>query len=135
MGVCNNQDPIPANNTQCQAHNYTCNPGHGINYATGYSQNDQRIIKVYVIPYGALKNTAGNDEIPVLDFAAFYVTAFASGNDKEPCPGNDNARLPSSSTAVVGGYFIKFVEPSGAVDPFATCDPVEIRPCRAVLER
>ena len=92
------------------------------------SPNDQRIIKVYVIPYGALKNGSGNDEIPVLDFAAFYVTAFASGNDKEPCPGNDNSKLPGTNQTVVGGYFMKFVEPSGAVDPTASCDPTQICP-------
>ena len=106
-----------------------------INYPNYDPLTDKRIIKVYVIPYGALKNSNGNDEIPVLDFAAYYVTAYASGNDEEPCPGNDNARLPSGPSSVVGGYFINFVGPPGPVDPNASCTPNQIRPCRAVLER
>ena len=33
-----------------------------------------RIVYIFIVPYGSYKNTGSQQTIPVLDFAAFYVT-------------------------------------------------------------
>ncbi len=135
-GNCRNPNidpPGPGASASCQAHQYQCN--NPINYTGPGSMldpNDPRIVKIYIVPFGAYNGIPSGNvaDIPVLDFAAFYITGWEGNGD--PCPNNDNAKL---NGGVVAGYFIKYVGSGGAVDPTATCDPNQIRPCRAVLER
>ena len=128
----------PQNNS-CAGHNYTCT--NAIFYQNANNPfanaNDPRIIKIYVIPYGALKNTTGNDEIPVIDFAAFYVTAWKFQNAVDPCgPGGTSPDTAKLGDNEVGGYFIRYVGPdTGPVDLNVICDANQTRPCRAVLVR
>jgi hypothetical protein len=141
-------DPVGLT-ASCQGHNYQCNEGIDVpGPGDTVDLNDPRIIKIYILPFNAFNNvpTGANTDLPVIDFAAFYVTAWkyndtASGRHQDPCPGNDNDKLPDYSRASekppqLGGYFIKWVDGSGgAVDPTATCDLNDITPCRAVLVR
>jgi hypothetical protein len=135
-GNCKNPNvdpPGPGASASCQAHKYQCNnPIHYTGPGSVLDPSDPRIIKIYIVPFGAYNGIqpGNNGDIPLLDFAAFYVTGWEG--DGDPCPNNDNANL---NGGVVAGYFIKYVEPGGPVDPTATCDPNQIRPCRAVLER
>jgi hypothetical protein len=123
----------------CHGHRYSCNnpinvpqPGDIVDL------DDPRIIKIYILPFNAFNNvpTGNNTDLPVIDFAAFYVTAWKYNTRQDPCPGNDNARLPNLGEGEVGGYFVQWVEPGGgAVDPDATCSLSGVTPCRAVLVR
>jgi Putative Flp pilus-assembly TadE/G-like len=123
--------------------NLTCNqtscmhPNGYANYIdpTKNDPNAQyRIVKLFVMPYGAFKNVnIGQESLPVLDFAAFYVTGWggqgASNND--PCAGDD----PALAGEVVG-HFFEFVGPNDAPpDPNAQCVVGQIRPCEATLVR
>jgi hypothetical protein len=113
----------------------------------GWSPPDKRLIKVYILPYNALRNSTGNDTIPVLDFSYFYVTGWIGngGNNQDPCDGsnsvpatpddgpNDNAR------GVIGGavgYFVrKAAPPDLPVDRTQNCVPGQLRECKPVLVR
>jgi hypothetical protein len=130
----------------CPGHNYVCNspinvPGPGV--STADLLKDPRVIKIYILPFNAFNNvpTGANTDLPAIDFAAFYVTAWKYNSAVDPCPGNDNARLSNFISASdkppqVGGYFIKYVDPDGGtVDENADCVLTDTKICRAVLVR
>ena len=114
----------------------------------GWSPPDRRLVKVYIIPYNALRNSTGNDEIPVLDFSYFYITGWigqGNGQNDDPCTGtnsipatpddgpNDNARAVAGGAV---GYFVrKAPEPIRPVDSTQNCVPTQLRDCYAVLAR
>jgi hypothetical protein len=67
-------------------------------------KDDSRIVEVFIMPYGSV-NEAGqallaSGEVPIQDFAAFYVTGF---------PGDKCRSDPATSDAEVVGHFIKYV--------------------------
>lgn len=93
-----------------------------------YSQDDRRIIPLIITPFGTFSGS-GNDIVPVIDFAAFYVVGWHG----DPCPGA--ASVPKG---YIAGHFIKYIprNPQGVGD--AKCslsDPTQIIPCAAVLTR
>ena len=58
---------------------YVCNnPIHVPGPGDTVDINDPRIIKIYILPFNAFNNvpTGTNTDLPVIDFAAFYVTAW-----------------------------------------------------------
>jgi hypothetical protein len=92
--------------------------------------DDSRIIEVFVIPYGSLdaegRSLLGNGEVPIQDFAAFYVTGFSG----DKC-GSD----PSSGNAEVVGHFIKYIKPVNTNGGGPRCNPNSLGECVAVLTR
>jgi hypothetical protein len=133
---------------------YTCNnPIHVPGPGDTVDMNDPRIIKIYILPFNAFNNVpSGNGtDVPVIDFAAFYVTAWKYQSGVDPCTGanrnggaeadndklDDYNRLPANEKPPqIGGYFIKWVDPGGgAVDSNATCNLNTLTICRAVLVR
>lgn len=126
--------PAPGAKADCQASRYTCN--NPINYSGGPnfpSAEDPRVVQLYVVPYGAYKGVkSGNKQVvPVLQLAAFYITGWKFNRGVDPCANNDNDKL---GEAMLGGYFIKFVGPSGPVTD-QVCDPDDITLCRVALTR
>ncbi len=93
-----------------------------------------RVVKVFVMPFGAFKNVnIGQESLPVLDFAAFYVTGWGGqGNsNNDPCAGDDAA-----ASGEIVGHFVEFTGPDEApVDTNAQCVVGQIRPCEATLVR
>jgi putative Flp pilus-assembly TadE/G-like protein len=100
-----------------------------------------RIVYIFIVPYGSYKNTGSQETIPVLDFAAFYVTGFdPQGNGKQnPCTQGSpppGARLDESvSSGGVVGYFVRTALPDVPGDPTKVCKIGQIRPCTPVLVR
>lgn len=138
-GNCQNPNIAPegpGSQAKCQAHKYTCN--NGIAYYGGGppypSLDDPRVIKIFVVPWGAYKNvSSGNGQVvPVRRLAAFYVTAWRFNNGNDPCPGNENNRLGGE---MVGGYFIKPVQSSGPSNPKVNCNPNDVNFCTVALTR
>jgi hypothetical protein len=144
-GNCQNPDiDDVALKVKCTGHNYQCNNPINLPGPTDdVDLNDPRVIKIYILPFNAFNNLApgANSDLPVVDFAAFYVTGWKYNKAVDPCPGNDNAKLSNypgvaDKPAQVAGHFLQWVEPGGgAVDPNATCDLTQLKPCRAVLVR
>lgn len=95
-----------------------------------YSQpGDPRVIVMMITDFSAY-NGQGKTQVPVVDFAAFYVIGW-TGNScgaAWPFPGKE----PNGGN--IWGYFVKYASldqvPSGQV-----CDPTQITPCVPVLVR
>ena len=86
---------------------------------------DPRIVPLIITPFGSFSGS-GNDIVPVIDFAAFYVVGWNS----DPCPG-----AYSVPKGYIAGHFIKYAAPNphGAGD--TVCNPDALAPCVPVLTR
>jgi Putative Flp pilus-assembly TadE/G-like len=95
-----------------------------INWPT-YSIGDPRIVPLIITPFGSFGGS-GNDIVPVIDFAAFYVTGWNS----DPCPGAHP--VPKG---YIAGHFVKYAEPNprGAGD--TVCSRDALTPCIPVMTR
>jgi len=91
---------------------------------------DKRVVKLMITDFSAFDGS-GKTTVPVMNFAAFYVTGWEGGgcgnNQAYPFPG-------SASKGDIWGHFIKYVEP----DPDSTGDapcppPPAITPCVPIL--
>jgi hypothetical protein len=87
--------------------------------------DDSRVIQVFIVPYAAAEE---GGEVPIQDFAAFYVT----GYDSDPCkePGEEH---PGKNEIV--GHFIKYVNTIGEGNPEEKCSQDPLGECVAVLTR
>jgi hypothetical protein len=90
-----------------------------------YSPDDPRIVPLIITPFGSFGGS-GNDIVPVIDFAAFYVVGWES----DPCPGHEPV-----AKGFIAGHFIKYVTPNPTATGETVCDPDAITPCVAVLTR
>jgi hypothetical protein len=94
------------------------------------NEGDPRIIPLIVTPFGSFTGS-GNDVIPVIDFAAFYVM----GWEADPCLGAGAVKVPKG---YIAGRFIKYIPPSSQGAGDVTCyltDPSQITPCVPVMTR
>ena len=127
--VCNNRN------------NWVAGKSYDPNLKPGDPGYEPRVIKIFLIPVGALNNSNGNDVVEVVGFAGFYVTGWnANGANSDPCQGlrGSNGQLEDVPTGNGGiaGRFVKIVDPPNAVpNPNSQCDPSNIIPCTTVLVR
>ena len=90
-----------------------------------YSSSDPRIVPLIITPFGTFSGS-GNDIVPVIDFAAFYVV----GWNGDPCPG---AHVVPKG--YIAGHFIKYAEPNPNGAGKSVCNPDLITPCVPVMTR
>jgi hypothetical protein len=90
-----------------------------------YDSDDPRIVPLIITPFGTFSGS-GNDIVPVIDFAAFYVV----GWNGDPCPG---AHVVPKG--YIAGHFIKYAEPNPNGAGKNVCDPDLISPCVPVMTR
>jgi hypothetical protein len=97
-----------------------------------WQPGDPRIILVIVTPFGAFGGS-GNTTVPVVRFAAFYMTGWTGqGSGTNPCLGQGD-EAPNDAAEIVG-RFIQYVEtPNSGGAGDETCDFSAIDPCTAVL--
>jgi hypothetical protein len=93
-----------------------------------YSPDDPRIVPLIITPFGSFGGT-GNDIVPVIDFATFYVVGWG-GPGGDPCPGAEPVEK-----GFIAGHFIKHIPPNPTATGETACDPDAITPCVAVLTR
>jgi hypothetical protein len=103
------------------------------NHWPDYEPGDRRIVFVIVTPFGAFSGS-GNTTVPVVRFAAFYITGWTGqgGGFANPCLGQGD-EVPTNPAEIVG-RFIQYVDvpnDGGAGDE--ACDLSAIDPCTAVL--
>jgi hypothetical protein len=139
LGNCDNIQP-----NGCQGHKYTCNVTNNYQaWQDGLEDpNRTRVMNLFIVPYGAFKNTGPQDGLPLLAFAAFYVTGVqGEGGADNPCDTDPDGAGPQeaddpSAPGEVKGYFIEWVDNDpGPVDPTKSCVVGQIIPCRASLVR
>jgi hypothetical protein len=95
-------------------------------------EDDPRLVPVFVTPFGSF-NGNGNNVVPVVNFATFYVTGFSrpgGPGQGDPCPGADP--VPSGGGYIVG-HFIKYVESINTGGGGPLCDFSSFGTCVAVL--
>ena len=91
-----------------------------------YSSGDPRIVPLIITPFGTFSGS-GNDIVPVIDFAAFYVV----GWNGDPCPG---AHVVPKG--YIAGHFIKYAEPNpngGRQERLRPRSDHPLRPCDDAL--
>ncbi|HEX5582752.1 Tad domain-containing protein [Gaiella sp.] len=138
---CANYDGIDKNG------NGVIDPGEEGWVQHGGDSSDPRVIKVFIVPYQALKNVTGaSAEIPLLGGASFYVMNWKGqqpgGAEDDPCPDPDftsNGHIDQYSPpgqGTITGVFVENVTlESGPVDENAVCVEGQLEECRAVLVR
>ena len=124
------------------------NPGQ---WALAGGEASPRVVYLFVVPYAAYKSTSANDGLPVLNFAAFYVTGWHGQNggpgnnpcddinpaDYPPAKPGDPPALDDEPTqrAEIVGYFVDWTMPDAPGDPNNPCVLGQLRPCVPVLVR
>jgi Putative Flp pilus-assembly TadE/G-like len=93
-----------------------------------YDPDDPRIVPLIITPFGSFSGS-GNDVVPVIDFATFYVVGWG-GPGGDPCPGAEP--VPKG---FIAGHFIKYIPPNPTATGTAVCDRNAITPCVAVLTK
>ena len=87
--------------------------------------SDPRVVKLMLTDFSALGGS-GHTEVPVTNFAAFYVTGWTKGT----CANNDP---PPPTLSVkrggIWGHFIKYIAPDPFSDGTEACDPTAVTPC------
>jgi hypothetical protein len=120
-------------NTCVNPNNWVDSNGDGkITIPDDIPLGDPRIVPVFVTPFGSF-NGNGNNVIPVVNFATFYVTGFsASGNgggQGDPCPGAS----PVPGGGYIMGHFIKYVDTINSGGGGSPCNFGSFGSCVAVL--
>ena len=116
----------------------TCPPAgeSGHNNWPNYKAGDPRLVSVFLVPFGTFESNGG-ELVPIIDFAAFYVTGWASNGAgfANPCIGNGDQFVPGTTPdqGVVSGHFVKRVNPNPGGSGVDTCDLNDIGECVAVL--
>jgi Flp pilus assembly protein TadG len=98
-----------------------------------WEPGDSRIIFVIVTPFGAFGGS-GSTTVPVVRFAAFYVTGWTGqgGGFSNPCLAEGD-EAPTNSAEIVG-RFIQYVDtPNEGGAEETSCDFSAIDPCIAVM--
>jgi len=115
------------------------NKNHWSQFASGLPDGDPRIVEVFITPQGSFDGS-GNGTVPIVDFAAFYVTGWeGSGNAHNPCqdlPASDPLHDDPAAKGEIVGHFIKYIDslnPEGAADDL--CDFTSLSPCVAAFTR
>jgi hypothetical protein len=84
------------------------------NHWPSFEPGDRRIVPVIVVPYGSFQDSGAGtgSEVPVQDFAYFYITGWTGqGNGFDnPCQGNGDDPVPANDSAYIVGHFIAHVE-------------------------
>ena len=104
----------------------TCPP---VNWPSFDAATDSRVAKLMITDFSSLGGS-GTTDVPVTNFAAFYVTGWTGSTcaNNDPPPANVDIKK-----GAIWGHFVKYIEP----DPFSggtdSCDPLAITPCVPVL--
>jgi hypothetical protein len=71
--------------------------------------DDPRVVQVFLTPFGSFDGS-GQEVVPVLQFAAFYVTGWTGqGGDSNPCPVPPDDQPTEDKGGYLVGYFINYL--------------------------
>jgi hypothetical protein len=96
--------------------------------------SDPRIVQVFLTPYGSF-NGSGSENVPVTNFATFYVTGWtAQGSGfANPCQGNGDDPVPGNDAGYIVGHFIKYIDNINNSTGSEPCDYDSFGTCVASL--
>jgi hypothetical protein len=87
------------------------------------SPDDPRIVQVFLTPYGSFTGS-GSENVPVTNFATFYVTGWTSQGQgfANPCQGNGDDPVPNNDSGYIVGHFIKYLQKLDNATGSELCD-------------
>jgi hypothetical protein len=97
----------------------------------GYPEDDPRVVILMITDLSALRGS-GTTDVPVLNFAAFYI----GGWSRSSCA--TNAPEPpglSATDRAIWGHFVFYARPNPQNASDETCDPTVVTPCVPVMTR
>jgi hypothetical protein len=94
-----------------------------------YELGDPRIVPLMITDFSALGGS-GTTDVPVTNFAAFYVAGWTGST----CGVNPPPPFVVKKGAI-WGHFIKYVEPDPNAETGETCNLTTVAPCTPVLTR
>jgi Putative Flp pilus-assembly TadE/G-like len=115
----------------------TTHPGFGPNNWADFpdiNPDDPRIIPLFLTPFNTFTGS-GNEVMPVLGFASFYVTGWTAqgGGFANPCQGNGDDPVPNNDSGTIVGHFIQYVSSVNATPGSELCNPETFGSCVPVL--
>ena len=143
IGNCSNIQSNSCQNYACNNYNYY-NPAQPDRWALEGGEPSPRIGLIFIVPYGAYKGTASQETMPILSFAAFYITGWegkGAGANQNPClpggPPGPPGSIPDENTngGDIVGYFVDYTAADAPGDPNANCVIGQLQPCVPVLVR
>ena len=135
-------DPSPGNNAPCPtvgSNRYDQFPAPDGDGVADYPGDDKRIVPLFLVPFGTFDGS-GNEVVPVIGFASFYVTGWTSNGNgfRNPCKddGDEFEFGTEDDSGAISGHFIIRVESSETGTPGETnCDTTIIGGCVAVMTK
>jgi hypothetical protein len=110
-------------------------PNHWSNFPN-LNPGDPRLIQVFLTPFGSFSGN-GSTTVPVLDFAAFYVTGWTGQGQgfSNPCQGNGDDPVPNNDAGYIVGHFVKYIQTLNTGTGSTPCDLNAFGSCIALLTR
>lgn len=90
---------------------------------------DPRVAKLMITDFSALGGS-GTTDVPVTNFAAFYITGWTGSKCATNDPPPPNVDIKKGA---IWGHFVKYVAPDPLSYGTDSCDPLAITPCVSVL--
>jgi hypothetical protein len=143
IGNCSNIQSNSCQNYACTNPNFY-NPATPNEWSIHGGKPSPRVVYIFIVPYGAYKRTSSQSTMPILSFAAFYITGWegkGSGVNQNPClnpdpDGGGPARVDEDTNGGdVVGYFVNYAMPDAVGDPDSVCVIGQLQPCTPVLVR
>lgn len=142
IGNCSNLQSNSCQSYACTNYNFY-DPTKPDEWSLHGGKASPRVVFLFIVPYGAYKGTGSQDTMPILTFAAFYITGWegkGNGANQNPClsapPGPPGSRPdePTDGGDIVG-YFVDYTLPDAPGDPDSHCVIGQLQPCVPVLVR
>jgi hypothetical protein len=103
-----------------------------------YTPDDPRILPLFVVPFSAFRANGNTEKVvPLINFAAFYVTGWkgSGAGAATQCTATDEVPAHEKRAYIVGHY-IQYVLPPGAgTGGTGTCDFTGINGCIPVMTK
>jgi hypothetical protein len=96
-----------------------------------YPEDDQRVVILMITDLSALSGS-GTTEVPVLNFAAFYIGGWSRSNCSTNAPEPPGLR---ATDRAIWGHFVFYARPNPQNASDETCDPTVVTPCVPVMTR
>jgi hypothetical protein len=96
-----------------------------------YAEDDPRVVILMITDFSALLGS-GTTDVPVLNFAAFYIGGWSRSSCTSNAPEPPGLR---STDRAIWGHFVFYARPNPQNASDDTCDPTVVTPCVPVMTR
>ena len=96
-----------------------------------YPEDDPRVVILMITDFSALSGS-GSTDVPVLNFAAFYIGGWSRSSCATNAPEPPGLR---ATDRAIWGHFVFYARPNPQNASDETCDPTVVTPCVPVMTR